>query len=458
MSKFGIVLLVTLTMVLAAESVVLWRIDGDLRALRDQVAQAGVGSSYHASGVPPEAAQRVDAVDHAIKGIEKNLEAVSAKVDEQNMLVNRALGNLLPYELPSETAAAIRSIQDRIEEAVQSPSDPARLETIRGDLAAVIEPLPPWAQEELLPRLVPIRWNLEALWLVENPGADQLDAVSAYSASCETLLANRPLGSHDLIADRLEQSRQDAESRIKEIEERKAIDYARSMLGVKRPSSTAELATAVRGLSVYSSPQVQQLKSDLNRRIFLRSVSDALDDLRKDVETYTAMGSGPIKEYAIERTRATTMDLHLRLMSSMVADKDLYEKLRLLEKHLGRMSSELRNSRSTDYQIWALNNIKRVSTYQVLLDAEIAKIEGAIDRGNPASDARKTAEASAKAKLRKVMVFELAPIDEGALDVAVGQWFRKVYQERFEHLDEAEQLKLVDGFASTPKKSPDALL
>ena len=39
------------------------------------------------------------------------------------------------------------------------------------------------------------------------------------------------------------------------------------------------------------------------------------------------------------------------------------------------------------------------------------------------------------------MATYLAPIDEGLLDVAVGQWFRKVYSNRFEELAEDGKLE-----------------
>ena len=96
-----------------------------------------------------------------------------------------------------------------------------------------------------------------------------------------------------------------------------------------------------------------------------------------------------------------------------------------------------------------------VRTLSAIMDAETEKIASVVDRKNPMSAANKQAKKNARETLRKEMIERLAPIDHRALDEAVSQWFRKVYQQRFTELDETEQLAVITGFATTVKKLPD---
>ena len=109
--------------------------------------------------------------------MQRDLSALSAQVSDQTMLVNRALGTILPYKLPDDVNAQIKDIEDQLSNESSWPKTATDVEQVRATLASVVDKLPPWAQEELLPRLVPLRWDLEALWALANTGLSERRAL-----------------------------------------------------------------------------------------------------------------------------------------------------------------------------------------------------------------------------------------------------------------------------------------
>jgi hypothetical protein len=156
-----------------------------------------------------------------------------------------------------------------------------------------------------------------------------------------------------------------------------------------------------------------------------------------------------MRQYAFGRASQTAIELRLQLISASVNDMQLINRLQRLqdtarELELNEVTAERRLADQSEatkrkrYQEWALGQIKKVRSLEDLKNAGLA-----------APDAR--------LQLRLEMTKYLAPIDEGLLDVAVGQWFRKVYSNRFEELAEDGKPKLVASFASTPKMTLEAL-
>ncbi len=202
--------------------------------------------------------------------------------------------------------------------------------------------------------------------------------------------------------------------------------------------------------------------TQLNQILLSRTINDAIDSLRAELRSHKTLADAALRAYAVARTNQATMDLRLRAKSANLADAALNAKLDELEKTVAADVVEANKKllardaeRSMRYQVGDLNQIKQVRTYSAIKEVEVKKIASAVDRNNPMSAAIMQAKKTAGETLRKEMIERLAPIDQRVLDEAVSQWFRKVYQQRFTDLDEAEQLAVVTGFATTVKKLPN---
>jgi hypothetical protein len=190
-----------------------------------------------------------------------------------------------------------------------------------------------------------------------------------------------------------------------------------------------------------------------------------LDTVLVDLEQIEKLNDPVLKEYGLAKLHQSVMDLRLRVATNLPklgSPDKATEQLSTIEKSIlsGREKIvKIRRveatKRAREYQIWALKEIKSVQPFKSLKDAEIAKIASIVDRNNPMSTAHKSAVERAMTELDKLMISRMAPINQVMLDEAVATWYRKVFQECFDNLDEAHKLRVITAFASSEKRQID---
>jgi len=104
-------------------------------------------------------------LEHRLK---QRAEAVGAQLQQQSHAINRALGTQIPLQLPPGVEGAIHEIEEILGAESRWPKEQAEVQKLNERLGTVVDGLSPWAQEEVLPRLLPRRWEVDALWLLAN--------------------------------------------------------------------------------------------------------------------------------------------------------------------------------------------------------------------------------------------------------------------------------------------------
>lgn len=441
MSKSVIGIVAAMLAIMVGVSLVLWRVSGELAAVSAQVK-----------------AQQ-EPITQALKSVDGRMVAVGDRVSQQSGLIYRALGKVLPVTLPDDVQTRFKSLEHQLMAESAAPRSAVEVEQIRKDLADIVGALPPWIQEELLPRLVPMRWTLEAQSVLTRPPTGKRDELAIQETNIEQLLDNRPLETSDILAKALEERRAALEAQIAELDRSEALARADEIM--RDPNMAGDPGAVISLLSVYEDAEAKERVRKLNQSLLVHSLRDAIKATQDDVVRAQASVGEPLKEYAIGRAHEATMDLELKMLSSKIEDPALNKDLAELIKTVAVSADTTRKARRSreaeqlkNYQVWALKRIQQVRQYKAIESAELARISSTVDRINPASQAHRTAIRRAQQALRQDLVTLLGPIDQGLLDLSVSEWFRKVYQQRFEQLtDEREQLAVVTGFASTPKTS-----
>lgn len=409
------------------------------------------------TSVPVLTLVAVVAVSAYLWTVSGELKALGTKVEQQTMLINRALGKELLVQVPPDVEGAIKEVEEQLREQSRWPTTGAAVQQLNDRLANSLNSLPPWAQEELLPRLLPRRWEINALWILTNDPPKDLDGLTNYVRTAEAQVSSKPAGSSDEITRRLVARRQDAEKTLTAAERSAAIEAASRAI-----KDSKDLDAAYRLVAAYDDDEAKKLAVQLNQVLLSRTIREAIEGLQAQVKSHEALSDATLRAFAIARAHQAAMDLRLRARSSSLTDAALEAKLDELEQTIAADLADANKTlqardaeKSRRYQVWALEQIRQVRTYKAIEAIEIAKIPNTLDRMNPASSSHKQARKTAMETLRKEMIERLAPIDQRMLDEAVSQWFRKVYQQRFVALDEEEQLAVVTGFATTVKKLPD---
>lgn len=393
--------------------------------------------------------------------IEGEMQSLSDQIVLQTGAINRGLKNIAPLVLPQGIEDEIVKIEVQLKSEATWPKTPPEIQRVTDHIANVVNKLPPWAQEELLPRLVPRRWEVEALWIWANDPLSDVESLSEHVSSIQLHLATKPTDASKEIEKLLEQKMQKVKLEMPKAEQVAAILAAKNALETKQ-----NMESALRGIIVYENDEAKSLAKKLNDIILDKSFNQEISILEKDIEQYEKITDVAMREYAIARANQAVMDIRLRVNSSGINIGKLDEKIIKLDKRVGKNikdASSARQLRDADklkqYQVWALAEIKKIRTFKMVENIEIGKISDDFDRNNPMSEAHKKANGMARRILIDELVAHMAPINQALLEPAVSQWYGKMYQKQFSELsNETDQLEVITKFAVAHKKTIDELL
>ena len=388
--------------------------------------------------------------------LESEVRLVGDQVVMQTATLNRSLKNIVPLVLPKGIEDEIVKVEDQLKNESKWPKTTQGIQQLNDSLAKVVNKLPPWAQEEMLPRLLPRRWETEALWILASEPSAEADSLSTYVSSIESHLLNKPTDSSDAIEKSLEKKMQITKKEIPKAERSAAIDAAKKAIESKK-----DFEVAARQLVMYDDEEAKLLLKKLNDISLEKSFAQEIRFVEKDLEKYEKLSDALLREYAIVRTNQSVMDLRLRMNFSGIKESPLDEKINNLEKKVAKNikdASGVRQLRDAEklkqYQVWALNEIKKVRSFKTIEEIEINKIPGMVERNLSSSGSRTTANGKARRVLIDELVAHMAPINQAILEPAVSQWFGKVYQKQFSELsNETDQLEVVTRFATAIKRA-----
>lgn len=383
-------------------------------------------------------------------------------------LTNQSTAQIAPVSSQSNSAdrglpEPARTVLSEVEKSLSAqsswPNSREEVEKLQGKLRDVLNALSPVEQELALPRLVPIRWEIQALWLLakENePSDSQVNEAKALADEIELLNGSAPAESSEELRKLLKKKEQ--ELREKAAKQERSLAMERGRNAVSGKGSGVDLDQVIRQLALFDDDEARRLGYQLAMR-------KDLDTVLSDLEQLEKLTDATLKEYGLAKLSQSVMDLRLRLalnMAKLGSPERAAERLSSLEKSISggydkivkvRRSEAVKKTR--EYQTWALAQIKLVPSLDSLKEAEVVKIPSALDRHNRFSDAYKGAEERAMNELDRLLISKMAPINQSVLDDAVSTWYRKIFQDRFDSLNEAHKLKVVTAFAASDKRLID---
>ena len=366
--------------------------------------------------------------------------------------------NLAGLMFPLEVDAVFAEIEATMSDPSKWPTLLADIESLQAKLKAALNSLSPRDQEQALPRLIPRRWEIQALWLMskENEPSDaEFAALRALADEMDLLQGSAPSESSAELIQQLKKQEALLREMASKSERKGALELATAALTGK---GGVELFTAIRRIAAFDDEESKRLGYQLGLR------SD-LDLVMSDLDQWEKLTDPKLTEFGLTKLLQNVMDLRLRVavnLPKLGSPEKTTESLISLEKKITDGYEKVVKARRVEsikrmreYQTWALNQIREVPTLQSLKDAEIARIPGTLDRNNPLSKARKEAEERAMAEMGRFLIAKMAPIHQGLIDEAVSIWYRKVFQERFEGLNEPHKLRVVIAFSSADKRQID---
>lgn len=392
----------------------------------------------HASGV------QLSNLDAAVR-------QMNVTIEQQGSLLSRIVGTVVPMRIPESTENELARIESKLAETDTLAASKDETATLARKFTTLIDSLPPWIQAELLPRIVPVRWQLDALQLMHRELPESAEVLHDLAGDLVTHAANRPQASPETLVERLQTHAANLTAEATKLERRSAIERAEKALsGEGDPSvSLMELETLT------DAPEAEELQQKLRVAVLLRQAKR----IEGDAALLPRLADPVLKARLATTIHSTIQDLLITVTALNIKDPELTERLsRLTADAQGQIqayqadSTKRNAARARAYQLWALEQIRSVPKFEKLGPISLAKITDTIARNNPFGEEREGGNSDPQDELAQILIARLSVIDLNLLDKAVGEWYSKVFTDRFGKLDEARQIRVVEGFANSIKR------
>ena len=386
-----------------------------------------------------------------LSSLDAAVRQMNVTIEQQGSLLSRIVGTVVPIRIPESTENELARIESKLTETDALAESREETSTLAREFTTLIDSLPPWIQAELLPRIVPVRWQLDALQLMHRELPDNAEVLHDLAGDLVTHAANRPQASPEKLVERLQAHAEVVTAEATKLERQSAIERAeKALLGEGDPSvSLVELETLT------DVPEAEELQQKLRVAVLRREAKR----IEGDAALLPRLADPELRARLAATIHSTIQDLRITASALNIESLELTEQLSRLTSHAQDQirayqadTAQKDAARLRDYQRWALEQIRSVPTLDKLESGRVAKIASAIDRNNPLSQAREDANTGARNELVKLLIENLSVVDLRLLDTAVSEWYSKVFTDRFGKLDQTRQIRVVDGFASSIKR------
>lgn len=274
----------------------------------------------------------------------------------------------------------------RLEEIVADrtawPEDTENSQILLTDFQNLLASYPPLVQESLLPRLLPLRWNLQALLLrvtdseaVMSPGdaEDRVVVIEDRLMEIENLMSVTPTGAAQMLVSELDRKR----SQLDE-----SLEHMRRILTVRRAkqilSSNGEHLDSIEAVwheldALTAEADIDQLRRKLRERLLLSEVIARCDEFNVRLQRLHNHPDPVLRQAGVSALHEQVAALNLELflddeehtaatgVQAALNDrlKPLLTDIRHEQSQLARKEEDRRQERRRRYQQWALQQIAK---------------------------------------------------------------------------------------------------
>jgi len=371
------------------------------------------------------------------KRLEAKLDSFPNTVSQQTSVVHRALGKAIPIELPESLTNDLAALEKQVRNEASWPKSSVEADAMLTKLRDLVRAIPPWAEEDLLPRLNAVRWAVSALALSAQSNDVTDNQLVDFLDNIETVIEAKPASSSELVAIHLTGVQSKLNARLESFQLKTAItDSERLIKDGGEPAAFAEIEER---LSEWAAvPEFKESIGTLLKSIRSRALSDDVANLNLSVEK-TMLG---LHNEPSSMIRQLTLG---RLMDSVVSQRQLVvEKSATPEletQKLTRLSMEIEKAIETEARIHTAEQDKKLRAYQGWALGQIQKFN---DDMNIAEKADKGTiyDSADYTRIKDGMVSYLVPISVGLLDPAVNRLYSEAFERGWKQLDGKNQKHL----------------
>jgi hypothetical protein len=321
----------------------------------------------------------------------EKLGATMNMVQQDTAVMHRALGKVIPVELPESLTNQLAALEMRIADENSWPKDSTNADAMIAELRDLVRQIPPWAEEDYLPRLNAVRWGASALTLVAKAQTVTDDALEDFLDDVDAAIQAKPDGASELVAKRLTeiQSNPDFQERV------------------------------------------QKLQQDIQARVLSDDTSKFIASVDAGLVRTTNEPSLTVRQISFGKLLDSVISQRQILLENTNADASLPGSLTALAARIEMaMETDVKSQeaeqekKSRDYQHWALTQIQRFNN-----DMNSAEGKGMIY------------DSPDYTRIKNDMVIYLLPISVEFLDPAVSRLYYEAFDMGWKKLKNQKNLQ-----------------
>ncbi len=353
--------------------------------LRNELAQIRLVSSNTSKAMNTRQLAQAKALNH--------LEAVQ---QQQTAVIYAALGKVIPVKMPVEFDAQLSDAEKAATRlAMHEHPDRVKVKNAISAVATLVRQLPPWAEQNYLPRFNALRWALAAEYLLATSGKENGQTATEASDAAQNLVnqlnsvPNAPkrgitLATLDRLSDQIRSAARAMESRTRLLVYRDARNAALACLagGAGSPSAALDglqpwLKDKKRGAQAeFLANKIRPLVAERQAKEIMKELRRASPQLNGSLLAVAAGG-------AYNQLAGLKISMaSLGLASDPVVEADL-AKCKAALRQIAAQQAAKRARISRAYQAWAMERIDACEeSYKVANGSHFKAILGAAAKGS----------------------------------------------------------------------------
>lgn len=374
-----------------------------------------------------------------LKVLEQQQSGIANTIQQQTAVMHRALGKIIPVELPESLTNRISDLEKKISDEKAWPKNIAESDAMRNELRDVLRQIPPWAEEDLLPRLNAMRWGVAALALAVKSKNESDDTLGELLDEIDTALAAKPDASPESVVKRLEAIQPSITKKLDQHRREVAIKDAKELLK-KSGATSDEFSEVMEKLSEWS--DVKEMQDKIYSRM--------RDDFRKSIESDIKLAGTEKNAIIRQISRSRLLDSVISKRQSIRESHDTDEEFIQL---LTDLASLIETAIQDEEKSQAAENEKKVREYQRSALEQIKQFNDDMKNSEKSNYVFKTYDYQ---KIKSSMIIHLVPISAGLLDSAVSRLYSEAFESGWKRLEDKKDLQteVAKQEALTPKKKP----
>ncbi|MDX2227521.1 MAG: hypothetical protein SFY92_10600 [Verrucomicrobiae bacterium] len=366
--------------------------------------------------------------------VKENVAEIKNAVQQQTAVIHRALGKVISVELPDSLIKKLGALETRVTDKKSWPKDAVETDAMLTELRDLVRQIPPWAEEDLLPRLNALRWGISGIVLIVRSQTVTNEVLADFLDSVDTALEAKPTGASELVASQLSTIQGKAKAQSDSFRRDNAIADAERL--IKDGGTATEFFEVQERLSEWAaSPEfkerVGRLQHDVKARALLDDTVKFTASVDKSLSRVRSEPSLVVRQISLGQLLDSVVSQRQMLAENQDAPESLDRKLAELSAQIDKViQAEAKDQiaeqekKLRNYQGWALGQIRKFN--DDMLIAEKA------DKGMFINSADYT-------RIKNNMVNYLVPISVGLLDPAVARLYNEAFERGWKQLDGKDQ-------------------